>query len=96
MTKHISPEQLRQMLEQTYPVNATCWSQATDEVRDLCRYARNWLELDEEHAVDFRVLKTPSQWNTFGINGIINFYSQMSHSMQCDFINDFGHLASEE
>ena len=73
----LTPEQLREKLETLYPLNATCWSQATDEVRDLCRYARNVLDLDEDEAVDFRNLNTPSEWNTVGINGIIAFYERM-------------------
>jgi len=92
MTTFISPEQLRVSLERLYPPNATCWSQATDEVRDMCRYAREELCLDDNHAVDFRVIKSPSVWNTTGINGIIRFYEQMNERQKRNFNANSGHL----
>lgn len=84
----ISPEQLRAKLETNYPPNASSWCQATDEVRDLCRYARCYLSLGDEHAVDFRLLKTPSAWNTHGINGIIRFYKQMSTEQRAAYVEN--------
>ena len=88
MNTPLTPEDIRSRLEATYPINATCWSQATDEVRDLCRYARGMLGLDEEYAVDFRRLSTPSTWNLVGIDGIINFYKQMPDEMKIEFVNE--------
>ena len=38
--KTFTPEELRAFLEGHFPRNATCWSQATQEVMDLCRHAR--------------------------------------------------------
>jgi hypothetical protein len=84
----ISPEELRGYLENKYPINAVDWGQATDEVRDLCRYARGILGLGEGHAVNFRALKTPANWNLVGINGIINFYNHMDDQQKEDFVEN--------
>lgn len=96
MITHNTPEQLRQKLEAKFPPNATCWSKATDEVRDLCRYARYTLDLPEEEAVDFRPLLTPSQWNTVGINGIITFYERMHDGHRAIYTERYSSLWGEE
>lgn len=85
----ISPEQLRAKLENMYPPNAQCWRLATDEVRDLCQYARTTLDLDDSHAVDFRVLKTPQAWNTIGIKGIVDFFTQMTDDQRAAYVENF-------
>lgn len=85
----ISAEELRSKLEHLFPVNTKHWGEATDEVRDLCRYARETLELDDEYAVDFRVLKTPSAWNTVGINGIIRFYKLMTDDQKASYVANY-------
>lgn len=69
-----------------------CWSQATDDVRDLCRHARETLGLNESHAVNFRLLKTPSAWNTIGIKGVIGFYNQMTDDQKVTYIENNQHL----
>ena len=57
-----------------FPDNATSWRQATDEMRDLARRVRmayNELVLkvtdpDEQgiEAINFKMIATPSEWNT--------------------------------
>jgi hypothetical protein len=84
----MTPEALRAVMQAHYPPNASCWSQATDEVRDLCRYAREDLGLPEDQAVDFRVLKTPEAWNTIGVNGLVAFYRQMTTRQQEAFVEN--------
>lgn len=47
-----------------FPKNATCWSQATDEVRDMARKARELLEEYEGvivEPVNFRAIETPAE-----------------------------------
>ena len=88
----LTSEELRAKLEALYPIDATCWSKATGEVRDLCRYARYALDLEEEHAVDFRRLMTPSTWNLVGIDGIINFYDLMTGQQKIEYIKSYAHL----
>lgn len=65
---------------------ATSWGEATDEVRDLCRYAREMLDLDTTHAVDFKKMSTPAEWNTQGIDGIVRFYGQMTEAQRIEFV----------
>jgi hypothetical protein len=91
-----SAECLRAQLKVLYPTNATCWSQATDEVRDLCRHARELLDLPEEDAIDFRVLNSPFAWNTIGINGIISFYKRMNDEQKLYFVTNYNHLWTAE
>ncbi len=86
-TAPLSPHIIQQVLEQQFPTNATCWSQATDEVRDLARLARETLGLGERFAVDFRSLTSPSSWNGVGIIAIVRFYSSMTYQQQLDFLN---------
>jgi hypothetical protein len=88
----LTPAELRKKLEAKFPLDATGWDQATDEIRDLCRWGRGMLGLDEDHAVDFRELRTPSAWNTQGINGIIRFYELMSDDMKADYVQMHKHL----
>lgn len=92
----LTPEALREVLEDMYPPNATCWSQATQEVRDLCYGARAMLELGDEHAINFYALQTPSAYNTQGINGIIRFYEQMTPEQRAEYVKDYAYLWSTE
>lgn len=52
---------LESFLEQ-FPTNATCWSQATDEVYNLARTSREFLDEYDDvkvEAVDFATLELP-------------------------------------
>ena len=52
---------LENFLEQV-PTNATCWSQASDEVYDLTRTSREFLDEYDDvkvEAVDFATLELP-------------------------------------
>ena len=62
-----------------FPKNATNWSQATDEVRDMARTVRELLEEYEGvivAPVDFRAVKTPAEWNTEGREFILTDYDR--------------------
>lgn len=83
----MTPKQFEKRLTKSYPANVTCWSQATDEVRDMSRYAREILELSDLHAADFRAMRTPAQWNTEGVASIVAFYRTMSVSQRESFLN---------
>lgn len=83
----MEPEQLEALLVKHFPKDATKWSQATDEVRDLCREARLAAGVGEEHAVDFRNIKTPSEWNTKGIDGIMHFFRCMTWEQEGAFLD---------
>lgn len=78
--------QLAAKLQKAYPVNATCWSQATDEIRDMSRYAREELELGEEAALNFRAIRTPGEWNAKGIESIVNFFEQMNDRQKANYL----------
>lgn len=91
-----------------YPDNATSWAQADDAIRDMARTAKeyyNELDLDltskevEEgkglQPLNFRELKTPSEWNIQGKKYIREAYSKMSDSTKKAYIENFSHWASE-
>lgn len=82
----MTPTELRQALEAAYPPRAASWSQATDEVRDMSRMAREALELDDTHAVNFRLIDSPSEWNTQGIDSIICWFDQMNDTQRATYL----------
>lgn len=86
----MTPSKLRARIGNNFPPAATRWSQATDEVRDMARCAREVLQLGDEHAIDFSNLRTPSSWNTVGINGIISFYERMDQQQRDLFLKQVG------
>lgn len=71
-----------------FPNNAKHWSEATDEIMDLCHQVRttyNELVLDviegEEgyiESLNWREMKSPSQWNTEFKNMILNLWPKMT------------------
>ena len=82
---------LENFLEQ-FPTNATCWSQATDEIRDLSRASREMLnEYDDiqVEAVDFTATRTPAEWNTLGRESIMSDYDMMRPRTQLLFYERF-------
>ena len=88
----LTAEHLKLVIAAQFSPKATCWSQATDEIRDMCRQARNMAGQPEEHAVDFRALNTPSAWNTQGIDGIVKFYNMLTPANQAEFCNDWASI----
>lgn len=72
----------------------TSWRGATDELRDIARYSREFLaELDdvEVDALDFKSFKTPAEWNATSKKYIMDNISKMSKLAQgkfLDYIND--------
>lgn len=64
-----------------FPKEAICWSQAGDEIRDLARTSREYLEELEDVIVeplDFRSYKKPSEWNTNGRDYILANFDRMN------------------
>jgi len=88
-----------------FPDNATCWSQATDEVRDMAREARqiyNDLDLNvtEDECLDlgkglqpldFRSFNKPSEWNTQSKKFILDTFDKMSGQAKASFFGSFSH-----
>ena len=82
---------LENFLEQ-FPTDATSWSQATDEIRDLSRASREMLnEYDDiqVEAVDFTATKTPAEWNTKAREAILRNYNMMRPRTQMLFFERF-------
>lgn len=91
-----------------FPDTATCWSQATDEIRDLAREAKeiyNEIDLnltsDEyetkgQPALDFRSFKTPAQWNTQGKQYILMVFDKMSAQAKEQFFASNKHWFNEK
>ena len=84
-------QKIEKFLEQ-FPTDATSWRQATDEVRDLARASREFLDEYDDikvEAVDFTAIKTPSEWNTLGRESIMRNYDMMSPRTQLLFFERF-------
>lgn len=88
-----------------FPNNATSWAQATDEIRDLARTAKelyNELDADDTddstriQALDFRSFKTPAQWNSEGKKYIMQVLTKMSTPVKEYFYNYFAHWFNNE
>lgn len=90
-TNTLSPEELHQAIAAHFPPNAVCWSQATDEVRDMCRGARELAKVPDEEALNFREFLTPAQWNTQGAAGTVRFYRMLGDKARADFCGNYGH-----
>ena len=78
---------LENFLEQ-FPTNATSWSQATDEVYDLARTSREFLDEYDDvkvEAVDATTLRTPAEWNTVCREVILRNYDLMRPHTQLLF-----------
>lgn len=68
----------------------TSWRGATDELRDIARYSREFLaEYDniEIDALDFKSFKTPAEWNSTSKKYIMGNISKMSKLAQGKFLN---------
>ena len=68
----------------------TSWSGATDELRDIARYSREFLaDYDdvEIEALDFKSFKTPAEWNSTSKKYIMDNISKMSKLAQGKFLN---------
>ena len=84
-------QKIEKFLEQ-FPTDATSWRQATDEVRDLARVSREFLdEYDgiKVEAVDFTAIKTPAEWNTLWRESIMRNYDMMRPRTQQLFYEQF-------
>ena len=82
---------IEKFLEQ-FPTDATSWSQATDEIRDISRASREMLnEYDDiqVEAVDFTATRTPTEWNTLGRESIMRNYDMMRPRTQLLFYERF-------
>lgn len=83
-------DQLRRLIEAKWPRVVTCWSQATDEIRDMSLAARQGAGLDDSWAIEFWAIESPSEWNSKGTDAIIGYYQMMSIQKRIDFITRFG------
>ena len=75
-----------------FPKDATSWADATDEIRDLSRESREYLEeCDgvEVEPVDFKACKTPAEWNTKGRESILANFDKMRPTTQKAFYERF-------
>ena len=71
-----------------FPDKAKSWSQATDEVREIAKAAKeHYNEYDHKNIkpCDFRSMLTPSTWNTRGKKYIFRVYDKMSAKTKAEF-----------
>ena len=74
------------------PTDATSWTQATDEVNDLARTSREFLDEYDDvkvEAVDFATLDTPAKWNSVCREAIWRNYDLMRPHTQLLFFERF-------
>lgn len=67
----------------------TSWRGATDEVMDLARYSREFLEEFDNikvDAIEFKKLKTPAEWNKTAKQYILANIEKMSETAQQQFL----------
>lgn len=84
-----------------FPNNAKSWEDATDEIRDLARKAKeiyNEVDLDVSNdspkalkPLNFREFNKPSEWNTKGKKYILNTISKMSDKAFNEFYDEYSH-----
>ena len=82
---------IEKFLEQ-FPIDATSWVQATDEVRDLAPASREMLDEYDDikvEAVDFTATKTPAELNTKAREAILRNYNMMRPRTQMLFFERF-------
>ena len=82
---------IEKFLEQ-FPTDATSWTQATDEVYDLARISREFLDEYDDvkvEAVDFATLDTPAKWNSVCREAIWHNYDLMHPRTQLLFYERF-------
>lgn len=73
-----------------FPNDAKSWADATDEVRELSRSSRTFLE--EAHnvilePVNFASFQSPSEWNKQGKASILNNWIKMNDRTKQEFYN---------
>ena len=74
-----------------YPDDAKSWADATDELKDIAKTAREFIgEYDDKQIkpLDFKSFKTPSEWNTKAKKYIKDTYESMSDNCKKEFENE--------
>jgi len=77
-----------------FPSDTTSWINATDEIRDLSRSSREYLEEYDGVSVEpvnFDRIHTPAMWNKLGKESILNNYRQMKPDTKARFYDNWGH-----
>ena len=67
----------------------TSWKGATDEIMDIARWSREYLEEFDgikQEAIVFKNLKTPAEWNKTGKKYILDNLKKMSNNTQKEFL----------
>ena len=75
-----------------FPTDAISWVQATDEVYDLARTSREFLDEYDDvkvESVDFATLDTPAKWNSVCREAIWRNYDLMRPHTQLLFFERF-------
>lgn len=81
--------------------NATSWRDATQEIMDISRTSREYLEEYDNikvDPVDFRMIsrtKKPSEWNIESKASVLNNFDKMSLNTQKKFLKEIEEMFSE-
>ncbi len=81
-----------------FPRNTSSWAEATDEIRDIAKMAREYyteydlkVVYDDPKAMqplNFRSINSPSEWNIKGQDYTIKVYNMMSNETKKIFLRD--------
>lgn len=74
--------------------DATCWSEATDEIRECAKMIRESHSefVGEIEALNFRFIPTPAEWNKRAKNFIVKYWPELPVQQKKeidDFISNF-------
>lgn len=75
-----------------FPSDAKSWSQATDEMRDLSRIARETISEQQGTtvaAIDYQAIKTPAEWNKKSKAFVSKVYKKMTPATKKVFYRYF-------
>lgn len=75
-----------------FPSDAKSWSQATDEMRDLSRIARETISEQQGTtvaAIDYQAIKTPAEWNKKSKAFVSKVYKKMTPATKNVFYKYF-------
>lgn len=82
-----APDYMAYVLRNKWKATATCWSEATGEVRDMCVTARHLMHIGEDSAVQFYNIRDPGRWNEVGIDFVVAQYRDMTEAQRLTFCN---------
>lgn len=83
---------LRIALATAFPVAATRWGQATDEIKDMAVAAQDVLRVPADRRQNWMELTLPSRWNYAGVETVVSCYTEMTDDERRNYLKGFAHF----